>query len=137
MFLCYFFYSKTITTQQTILGLWQVKIRLLMEFQHCGLSMDCQLSTGKCRPMSNKGVYTLLSFYNQNRSHILQNRKFSRAGNFRDFREFPRIRENFLLANITILQQGSLAFTKILQNENRTTLSPTNSLSKLASPGTT
>ena len=33
-------------SQQTILGLWQVKIRLLVEFQHCGLSIHCQLPTG-------------------------------------------------------------------------------------------
>ena len=31
---------------------------------------------------------------------LLYNRKYSHAGNFRDFREFPRIRENFLHANI-------------------------------------
>ncbi len=31
---------------------------------------------------------------------VLYNTKYSRAGNFRDFREFPRIRENFLHANI-------------------------------------
>ena len=35
-----------IITQQTILGLWQGNIRPLVEIQHCGLSMDCQLSTG-------------------------------------------------------------------------------------------
>ncbi len=31
---------------------------------------------------------------------VLYNRKYSRAGNFQDFCEFPRIRENFLHANI-------------------------------------
>ena len=43
--------------QQTSFGLWQVKIRLLVKFQHCGLSMDCQLSTGshKTVPFKSQG----------------------------------------------------------------------------------
>ncbi len=32
---------------------------------------------------------------------VLYNRKYSHAGNFREFREYREIHENFLLANIT------------------------------------
>ncbi len=35
---------------------------------------------------------------------LLYNSKYSRAGNFREFREYRKIREMFLLANITIIQ---------------------------------
>ena len=36
--------------------------------------------------------------------HVLYNRKYSRAGNFREFREYRDICENFLLANITWME---------------------------------